>query len=176
MARRLLLLQKTRRQRTAVSSDGRNFQEDVSGHAVGRDHWPVALHAMAVRHEQLRMVERCTLTDDSQVGQRPAQERDQIINLVFGQIELANLEVDVEDVVLAEVAAAIVELDNLPDGALAPVMEVGRRQLEIAQARNLEGALCDGPLANCERRASNIRDRVGEQLLRRNLAGRERAA
>ena len=41
------------------------------------------------------MIEWGTLTHDALIGQRPAEERHEIVNLLFREIQLADFEVDV---------------------------------------------------------------------------------
>src|SRR4029453_6729369 len=102
--------------RASAPSDRRDFEHDVGSHPLVRDAHTSSLPAVAVRHEQLWMIEWRALLEHARVGQRSAQKCDEIVDLQRGQVQLADLEVDVEDVVLAEVAAAVVELHDLPDG------------------------------------------------------------
>src|SRR5262249_51483949 len=166
------LLEEAGRQRTAVASDGRNLQEDVLRDAFARDARMAPLQRVAVGNEQLRVVERRALIPDARIGQRPAQKRDEIVDLLRSQIQFADLEVDVQGVVFAEVAAAIVELHDLADSALSAVVEVRRGQLEVAKVRYLERALGERPLADRDRRIRDRGDRERQQLLRRNGARR----
>src|SRR5262245_8415265 len=60
-------LQEPGGQRTAAPSDRRNFDHDVRRDAfVGHAHM-AAVHAVAVRHEQLRMVEWRALLGDARI-------------------------------------------------------------------------------------------------------------
>jgi RNA polymerase sigma factor (TIGR02999 family) len=93
------LFQEPARQRTAVAPDLLDLQQDVARHAlVIHARTAGGPHRMSVRHKQLRMIERCLLQRHAHVGQRTAEERDQIADLLLGQVQLADLEVDVLDV------------------------------------------------------------------------------
>jgi hypothetical protein len=72
------------------------------------DAYVAAVFDVTVRHEQLWMIERAPLLEHTRVGQRPAGKRHEIIDSLRGQIQPADLDVDVVDVRLAEVAAAAV--------------------------------------------------------------------
>ena len=94
-----------------------------------------------------------------------AEKRGEVVDLLVGQIQPADLEVDIRGIVLAEIAAAIVELDDLADRALSTIVEVRRRQLQIAQTRHLERPVRQRALANEDRRIGDVGERIGEQLL-----------
>ena len=132
-----------------MAPDFRDLEKQVSRNAFIGDPWSAAVRrGMAVRDEQLRVVERSALTHDPQVRQRTAEKRDEVVDLLWGQVQLADLEVDVLDVVLAEVAAAVVELHHLANRALPAVVKVRRGELEVAQAGHLEGAVSDRAFAD----------------------------
>ena len=94
---------------------------------------------MSVRHKQLRVVERRAAIQHSLIGESP-EERDQIIEVLRRQIQFSDLEVDELRIVLAEVAASIIEIHHLQQRRLPTVVEVGRSQFDVAQQRCLEGS------------------------------------
>lgn len=69
------------------------------------------------------IIERRTLQNHAHVGQRTTEKRGEVVDPLVGQIQLADLEVDILDIVLAEIAAAIVELDDLADRVLSTVVK-----------------------------------------------------
>src|SRR5262245_25614924 len=136
------LLQKARWQRSSASPYRRHLEKQVLSNAFLCDPWrAITRGQMAVGHEQLRMVEWRALTHYPQVRERSAEERDEIVDLLCGQVQLADLEVDVLDVVLAKVAPAVVELHHLADRALPAVVKIRRGELQVPQARHLESTV-----------------------------------
>ena len=115
--------EESRRQRSAVATDGRYLQHQILGGSVPIDHWRPTAHFVPVGSEQLWVIERRTLPHDARIGQRRRQELDQIVDLLLRQVEFADLEVDERGVVFAKVAAAVVELDRLPDRCLTAVVK-----------------------------------------------------
>ena len=106
------------------------------------------------------MIEWCTLLGHTRIGQRTTKKRDEIVDLLCGEIQLPDLEVNVSAHCVAEIATAIIELHHLANGALPTVVEIRCCQLEIAQTRYLEGAVGDRPFTNGNGWVSDIRNRI----------------
>ena len=73
----------------------------------------------------------------ARVGERP-QERDEVVLLAVGQAERLQVRALLR---VGEVAAAVVEVDDLAQRQRAAVVEVRRGELDVAQAGHLERAV-----------------------------------
>src|SRR5262249_1451988 len=105
--------------------------------AIIRDRGLVA--RLAVRHEELGVVQGCYLEAYPVVGERIEKSGDGRF-LLGAKAESEDRGVEILDVELVEVAAAIVELEDLLERRHAAVVEVGGGQLDVPERRGLEGA------------------------------------
>src|SRR3989442_1384130 len=122
---------------------GRYLDERVGGltRPVVDDGRGVA--GVAVRDEELGMVEGCRLEADPVVGER-LQEGDEIrplIGLADQGADAVDRSVEVGDVGIGEVTAPGVELHDLIEGEHAAVVHVGGAQLDVAERGRLERAV-----------------------------------
>ena len=92
---------------------------------------------LAHRHVQLRVVERRRLVLHARVGER-LQELDEVVLLAVGEAERLQVRALLG---VVEVAAAVVEVDDLAQRQRAAVVEVRRGELDVAQAGDLERAV-----------------------------------
>ena len=86
------------------------------------------------------MIERSLLLPHAFVGQR-LQESHQRILVRLAQVDEDQVSLQIGDVDVAEIALAIVEIDNLPEFGLSAVVEEGTGQLHMPEIRDLEGAV-----------------------------------
>src|SRR6267378_8681065 len=132
----------------AGASDCRNEPERVDG--LGAEarrirHDRELIDRMAVRDEQLRVIERGLITLYAAVRER-FQEGDQIQLLLPGQEETLDVGIQVAGYARAvatwdvdAIASAVVERDDLPQRRLPAVVEIGPGQRHVPERGRLEG-------------------------------------
>ena len=87
------------------------------------------------------MIEGSLLPADALVGEREEEVHDVLLADLVHPVDAIDVRVEVGDVVLVEVAAAGVEVDDLHQRRLTAVVEVRAGELHVAQRRRLEGAV-----------------------------------
>src|SRR5262245_50723976 len=86
------------------------------------------------------MIEGCLLESHAIVRERD-QKAHQLIELLGREPARLDVRIEVSPIVAAEVATAVVELDDLAQRGEAAAVHVRREQLLVAQPRSLERAV-----------------------------------
>ncbi len=116
---------------------------------------------MAVGHQELRMIERRHVEADAVVSQR-LHEVHEIVDLGLGQTQRLDVGIDVCEILVEEIAAAVVELHHLTQRRRISVVEERRGEFHVAKTGCLEGTVDGNALAG--RDVAEIRCRA-DQLL-----------